>query len=209
MKSTRQRLLELLKNRNNQTAAELSRALGVTQADARYHLSKMVNEGLIVVVGQQRAGRRGRPARRYALAEAALKDNFDLLSSALLTITLADLSQEEQKSFLCRVAAALVGETDLQGPLSETDLQGPLSQRLVRAIEKLNELGYVSRWEAHATAPRLILENCPFAKLLNQHPQLCQLDACMLEILLDEPVVQIESQTDNPSNHCIYIIRGG
>jgi len=191
MKSTRQRLLELLKNRNNQTAAELSRALGVTQADARYHLSKMVNEGLIVVVGQQRAGRRGRPARRYALAEAALKDNFDLLSSALLTITLADLSQEEQKSFLCRVAAALVGETDLQGPLS---------QRLVRAIEKLNELGYVSRWEAHATAPRLILENCPFAKLLNQHPQLCQLDACMLEILLDEPVVQIESQTDNPSN---------
>jgi predicted ArsR family transcriptional regulator len=200
MKSTRQRLLELLKNRNNQTAAELSRALGVTQADARYHLSKMVNEGLIVVVGQQRAGRRGRPARRYALAEAALKDNFDLLSSALLTITLADLSQEEQKSFLCRVAAALVGETDLQGPLS---------QRLVRAIEKLNELGYVSRWEAHATAPRLILENCPFAKLLNQHPQLCQLDACMLEILLDEPVVQIESQTDNPSNHCIYIIRGG
>ena len=200
MKSTRQRLLELLKNRNNQTAAELSRALGVTQADARYHLSKMVNEGLIVVVGQQRAGRRGRPARRYALAEAALKDNFDLLSSALLTITLADLSQEEQKSFLCRVAAALVGETDLQGPLS---------QRLVRAIEKLNELGYVSRWEAHATAPRLILENCPFAKLLNQHPQLCQLDACMREILLDEPVVQIESQTDNPSNHCIYIIRGG
>ena len=200
MKSTRQRLLELLKNRNNQTAAELSRALGVTQADARYHLSKMVNEGLIVVVGQQRAGRRGRPARRYALAEAALKDNFDLLSSALLTITLADLSQEEQKSFLCRVAAALVGETDLQGPLS---------QRLVRAIEKLNELGYVSRWEAHATAPRLILEHCPFAKLLPQHPQLCQLDACMLEILLDEPVVQIESQTDNPSNHCIYIIRGG
>jgi predicted ArsR family transcriptional regulator len=199
MKSTRQRLLELLKNRNNQTAAELSRALGVTQADARYHLSKMVNEGLIVVVGQQRAGRRGRPARRYALAEAALKDNFDLLSSALLTITLADLSQEEQKSFLCRVAAALVGETDLQGPLS---------QRLVRAIEKLNELGYVSRWEAHATAPRLILENCPFAKLLNQHPQLCQLDACMLEILLDEPVVQIESQTDNPSNDCIYIVGG-
>jgi len=199
MKSTRQRLLELLKNRNNQTAAELSRALGVTQADARYHLSKMVNEGLIVVVGQQRAGRRGRPARRYALAEAALKDNFDLLSSALLTITLADLSQEEQKSFLCRVAAALVGETDLQGPLS---------QRLVRAIEKLNELGYVSRWEAHATAPRLILENCPFAKLLNQHPQLCQLDACMLEILLDERVLQIESRADNPSNDCIYIVGG-
>lgn len=200
MKSTRQRLLELLKNRNNQTAAELSRALGVTQADARYHLSKMVNEGLIVVVGHQQAGRRGRPARRYALADAALKDNFDLLTSALLTITLAELSAEDQHSFLYRVAAALVGETDLQGPLS---------QRLVRAIEKLNELGYVSRWEAHATAPRLILENCPFAKLLNQHPQLCQLDACMLEILLDEPVVQIESRADNPSNHCIYIISGG
>lgn len=197
MKATRQRLLDLLKNRNVGTAAELSRALGVTQADARYHLSKMVNEGLIVVVGHQRAGRRGRPARRYALADAALKDNFDLLSSALLTITLAELSAEDQHSFLCRVAAALVGETDLQGPLS---------QRLVRAIEKLNELGYISRWEAHATAPRLILEHCPFAKMLPQHPQLCQLDACMLEILLDEPVFQLGSRAENPSKDCIYII---
>ena len=199
MKATRQRLLDLLKNRNMGTAAELSRALGVSQADARYHLSKMVKEGLIVVLGHQRAGRRGRPARRYALADAALKDNFDLLSSALLTIALSEQSPEELHSFLCRVAAALVGETDLQGPLS---------QRLVRAIEKLNQLGYISRWEAHSTAPRLILEHCPFAKLLPQHPQLCQLDACMLEILLDQRVIQIESRTENLINQCIFVVGG-
>ena len=199
MKATRQRLLELLKNRNMGTASELSRALGVTQADVRHHLSKMMDEGLIVTAGHQRAGRRGRPARRYALAAASLKDNFDLLAKALLTISLADLSQEELNLFLCRVAAVLVGETKLQGPLS---------QRLVRAIEKLNELGYVSRWEAHATAPRLILEHCPFAKLLPQHPQLCQLDACMLEILLDEPVVQIESRTENATIQCIFTVGG-
>lgn len=197
MKATRQRLLDLLKKRNTGTAAELSLALGITQADARYHLSKMVAEGLIVIAGQQRVGRRGRPARCFALAEAALQDNFDLLSGALLKITLTDLSQEDQKSFLYRVAAAL---------LEETELQGPLSQRLVRAIEKLNELGYESRWEAHATAPRLILEHCPFAKLLTRHPQLCQLDACLLEILLDEPVDQVESRIDDSADHCIYIV---
>ena len=94
MKPTRQRLLDLLKNRNNQTAAELSRALGVTQADVRHHLSKMIDEGLIVQAGHQRVARRGRPARRYILAADALKDNFDLLSGALLTTTLADLSPE-------------------------------------------------------------------------------------------------------------------
>lgn len=197
MKATRQRLLDLLKKRNTGTAAELSLALGITQADARYHLSKMVAEGLIVIAGQQRVGRRGRPARCFALAEAALQDNFDLLSGALLKITLTDLSQEDQKSFLYRVAAAL---------LEETELQGPLSQRLVRAIEKLNELGYESRWEAHATAPRLILEHCPFAKLLTRHPQLCQLDACLLEILLDESVDQVESRIDDSADHCIYIV---
>jgi predicted ArsR family transcriptional regulator len=199
MKPTRQRLLDLLKNRNNQTAAELSRALGVTQADVRHHLSKMVDEGLIVQAGHQRVARRGRPARRYILAADALKDNFDLLSGALLTTTLADLSPQEQNTFLCRVAEVLVGVIDPDGPLS---------QRLVHAVEKLNDLGYISRWEAHASAPRFILEHCPFAQLLPQHPQLCQLDACILETLLDKPVVQLESRVEDPSNHCIYIVSG-
>ena len=197
MKSTRQRLLDILKSRPNTTAAELSRALKLTQADVRHHLSNMVDEGLVVATGYQRGGRRGRPARKFSLAAAALKDNFDLLSSALLAVSLQNISSPDRMVFLRDVAAQLVGK-HASG--------GPLAQRLVGAVVRLNELGYQARWEAHADAPRLILEHCPFASLLPQHPELCQLDACLLEILLKEPVAQIESLAHEDGGHCIFLV---
>ena len=197
MKSTRQRLLDILNSRPNTTAAELSRALKLTQADVRHHLSNMVVEGLVVATGYQRGGRRGRPARKFSIAAAALKDNFDLLSSALLAVSLQNLSPPDRIIFLRHVAAQLAGENTSGGPLG---------QRLVGAVVKLNELGYQARWEAHADAPRLILEHCPFASLLPQHPELCQLDACLLEISLKEPVAQIESLAHEDGEYCIFLV---
>ncbi len=197
MKSTRQRLLDILKSRPNTTAAELSRALKLTQADVRHHLSNMVDEGLVVATGYQRGGRRGRPARKFSLAAAALKDNFDLLSSALLAVSLQNISSPDRMVFLRDVAAQLVGK-HASG--------GPLAQRLVGAVVRLNELGYQARWEAHTDAPRMILEHCPFASLLPQHPELCRLDACLLEILLKEPVAQIESLTHEYGGYCIFLV---
>ena len=197
MKSTRQRLLDILKNRPNTTTAELSRALQLTQADVRHHLSNMVDEGLVVATGYQRGGRRGRPARKFSIATATLKDNFDLLSSALLAVSLQNLSPPDRMVFLRDVAVKLAGE-HASG--------GPLAQRLAGAVVRLNELGYQARWEAHADAPRLILEHCPFASLLPKHPELCQLDACLLENLLKEPVAQIESLAHEDGGHCIFLV---
>lgn len=197
MKSTRQRLLDILKNRPNTTAAELSRALQLTQADVRHHLSNMVEEGLVVATGYQRGGRRGRPARKFSLAAAAPKDNFDLLSSALLAVSLQNISPPDRMVFLRDVAAQLAGK-HASG--------GPLAQRLVGAVVRLNELGYQARWEAHTDAPRLILEHCPFASLLPKHPELCLLDACLLEILLKESIAQIESLAHEDGGHCIFLV---
>jgi predicted ArsR family transcriptional regulator len=197
MKPTRQRLLDILKNKPNCTAAELSRALQLTQADVRHHLVNMVAEGLIVITGHQRGGRRGRPARQYSIAAAVHGDNFDLLSSALLEVSLQNLSPSGQRAYFQRVASHLAGENIPNGALA---------QRLVGTVEKLNELGYQARWEAHADSPHLILEHCPFADLLPKHPELCQLDASLLEILLREPVIQIESLTQEDDGYCIFLV---
>ena len=197
MKSTRQRLLDILKNRPNTTAAELSRALQLTQADVRHHLSNMIAEGLVIATGYQRGGRRGRPAQKFSIATAALNNNFDLLSSALLTVSLQNLSPPDRLVFLRHVAAQLVGENTSGGPLA---------QRLVGAVVRLSELGYQARWEAHTEAPRLILEHCPFASLLPKHPELCHLDACMLEILLKEPVAKIDPLAQEDGDHCIFLV---
>jgi predicted ArsR family transcriptional regulator len=197
MKSTRQRILEILENRPVITAAELSRAMQLTQADIRHHLSNMIKEGLIVTSGTQHSGRRGRPARRFSLAASVYKDNFDLLSSALLSTSLESLSPDQQSAFLEQVASQLV---------SNAITRGPLSQRLVQVVNHLNELGYQSRWEAHAEAPQVIFERCPFAALRPQHPVLCRIDARQLEILSAEPVTQIESSAHLDDGICLFVV---
>jgi predicted ArsR family transcriptional regulator len=197
VKSTRQRLLDLIRNKPGSTAAELSRALQVTQANVRHHLSNMIEEGLVITAGRNRRGRRGRPARRFSLTALTLQDNFDILSKALLTTSLDDLPPDAETAYLQRVARHLAGEFTPRGPLA---------QRLVRAIEQLNTLGYQARWEAHADAPRMIFERCPFAALRPEYPELCQLDTYLVEFLLGETVTQIESNAQLDDGYCLFLV---
>ena len=197
MKSTRQRIIDILANRENATAAELSRALSVTQADVRYHVSRMVEEGLIVPSNPKHSGRRGRPARNYTLASKSLQDNYELLSKALLTTCLENLLAERKEIFLHRVAKHItVGYKPA----------GPLGSRLVHAVDQLNQLNYQARWEAHANAPRMIFDHCPFASLRPQHPELCQLDAKILEIYLGGSITQVESSAHLSEGYCLFRI---
>ena len=69
---------------------------------------------------------------------------------------------------------------------------GSLTARLVGTIQRLNELGYPARWEAHAAGPHLILESQPFDELSAQHPAATKLDIYLLEALLGAPVKRID-----------------
>jgi predicted ArsR family transcriptional regulator len=197
VKSTRQKLLNMLKNKPGITAAEISRALQITQSNVRHHLANMLEEGLIVTIGQDYSGRRGRPARKFSLTALTFQDNFDLLSKALLTTYLEDIHPGNKKNFLQRVARNILGDISLRGPLS---------QRLVEGIEKLNTLGYQARWEAHSEAPRLIYERCPYAALRPEHPELCRFDTYLLELLLGESITQAESSAHLENGYCLFLV---
>jgi len=207
MKSTRQRLLDYLRAHPDATAADLARGLRLTHADVRYHLNLLLGEGVLAVTGRRRRGR-GRPGRTLRLASAVDPQRFDLLSSALLSETLSDLSPEEQESFLRRLAERLgvlpvqveKGENGVKRSAQRKAGEGgrqasvltphptSLAARLVTAVARLNDLGYRARWEAHAVSPRLILEHCPFSSLHNTHPELRRLDILLIETLVGEKV---------------------
>jgi len=161
-KSTRQRILDLLLKQDGLTAAELSRVLSVTQADVRYHLSQMVVEGLILTVKPKQSGRRGRPARRYSLASKAKRENYELLTRALINSIREKTSAQEKKLLLHDIASKIPGDYQPAGPLG---------RRLVQAVDQLNLQNYQARWEAHATAPRVIFDRCPFTSLRPEFPE--------------------------------------
>jgi len=196
-KSTRQRILDLLLKQDGLTAAELSRVLSVTQADVRYHLSQMVVEGLILTVKPKQSGRRGRPARRYSLASKAKRENYELLTRALINSIREKTSAQEKKLLLHDIASKIPGDYQPAGPLG---------RRLVQAVDQLNLQNYQARWEAHATAPRVIFDRCPFTSLRPEFPELCQLDTNLLENLLDESVIQVESNAHQPDGYCLFHI---
>jgi predicted ArsR family transcriptional regulator len=196
-KSTRQRILDLLSNQDQINAAEISRAISVTQADVRYHLSRMVEEGLILIAKPKHTGHRGRPARRYTLASKSRLDNFELFTRALLTSVRKKTSVEESNKLLQDTANQIAGEVQPGGPLGT---------RLVQAVDQLNLHNYQARWEAHANAPRVIFDRCPFASLRPEFPELCQLDAELLSNLLNEPVTQINSNAHLSDGYCLFNI---
>lgn len=177
MKTTRLQIIEQIKTRRTASAPELAQALGVTAANVRHHLSILLEEGAILLVGQRCMTGRGRPTHLYSLAHRSQEHNLDKLADALLNEVDSLLSETQRKSALRRVAIQLAGEA--------YNAEGSLTQRLYTCVNHLNSLNYHARWEAHATGPQLVLENCPYAAIIAKHPELCQMDQYLLEGLLD------------------------
>ncbi len=89
---------------------------------------------------------------------------------------------EAKTALLQKLAQALLG--------SYSPAPNP-TQRFTQAVSFLDRHGYRARWEAHLRGPRILLRNCPYAALLPQHPELCDLDANLLQSLLHMPVTQV------------------
>jgi predicted ArsR family transcriptional regulator len=179
----------------------MSRALRVTSADVRHHLSVLESERAVVPVGQKPKNGRGRPVQLYSLASTVERHNLGSLAHALLTITYRQMPLEERPKFLSHLAEAL-GETD------EGTARNP-TQRFYQAINILNEMEYEASWEARAGAPRIIFGCCPYAAILPEHPELCQLDARLIQHLTGVPSELLSRQELTPQGfrQCIFQLR--
>jgi predicted ArsR family transcriptional regulator len=199
MANTRQLILEFLESKQIGTAPEIARAMNMTSANVRHHISILVDESAIVEIGTRRTKDRGRPSLLYALYGHARQHNLDQLSSALLDELLLGKTPDEATQVLKRLAGRL---------LDDNTYTSSLTQRLYKAILRLNEMHYDARWEAHADAPYLIFSFCPYAKILHSNPELCTLDSHLIEALLGRPARQIErlAEDERGATYCKFLI---
>lgn len=181
--NTREEILKYLATHACANAEELSQILAKTRANIQYHLQQLEHSGSILQV--QPAAKStppGRPPRFFALAQSQRPSNLVQLAGALL-------------NHLQASAAAPAELTSLLGELADSILHLPgepslATVRLNRLIRELSNRGYQARWEAHAGGPAIVLRNCPYAALITKHPELCQMDALILEKQLGCPVTQ-------------------
>jgi predicted ArsR family transcriptional regulator len=169
--TARQRVYAQLKKARAASTREIARALKMSAPTVRHHLAVLCSDGRATVSARKPARGRGRPEKLYSLSEALLGDNLSGLVAALLTE--AKLKPEA-------VAGRILDPDQFAGL--------PINKRLPLLIEKLNEMNYQARWEAGASGPRVIFGRCPYARVIDGHPELCKMDAVILQGSLGKPV---------------------
>ncbi len=189
MTTARQKVIAYLNKSHTASAREISRALKMSAATVRHHLRVLTSDGRLEMRSVRGRGGRGRPEKVYSLPRAALGDNLSALSEALLTEAGPSVPVEA-------LAKHLAGESSFESQ--------PLAKRLNLTVEKLNQMNYHARWEAGSEGPRLIFSHCPYASIIEKHPELCRMDEAMIQQWIGQPVTQIFKAGKEGSSVCIF-----
>ncbi len=197
MITSRQKILAYLDKSRAASAREISRALKMSVATVRHHLRILASDGRLETAATRVSGRegRGRPEKVYSLPSAALGNNLSALSEALLTEAGSDVPMEALAEHIAR---RLVGESDFAGQ--------PLAKRLNLTVEKLNQMNYHARWEAGPSGPRFVFSHCPYAAIIERHPELCKVDDAMLRQWMGQSATQVFKAGKEGSSVCVFVI---
>ena len=181
MQATRQRILSILKERDQATVDELSQELGLTAVTVRHHLDILRGEGLVAAPVVHRRKSPGRPQYIYALTEKSsnvFPKRYDQLSRLILGEVHARLSPDEVDQMMTHIGEQIASQAALPD-------EGDFETRLGRVVEFLNRLGYMARWEHDSDGAYLLhIANCPYERVARQDHQICKIDYTLLTCLL-------------------------
>lgn len=184
--TARHRVLAYLTKHRTSSAREISRGLKMSAATVRHHLRVLLSDGRLESASVRVRASRGRPEKVYSIPRAALGDNLSALSEALLAEAgraVASAVQLQVQQRMDALAKRLAGDADLKSQ--------PVAKRLNLTVEKLNLMNYHARWEAGSAGPRIIFGHCPYAAIITKRPELCRMDAALLQELMGASARQL------------------
>ena len=195
MVTARQKVLAYLTKNRTASAREISRALKMSAATVRHHLRVLTSDGRLELSFLRGREGRGRPEKVYSLPRAALGDNLSALGDAVLAEAGLSVRMEALAEHLAR---RLAGESNFASY--------PLAKRLNLTVEKLSGMNYHARWEAGSQGPRLIFGHCPYAAIIEKHPELCKMDEELLNELMGDAAVQLFKIGKEGSSVCVFAL---
>ena len=193
MVTARQKVLNYFTKTRNASAREISRSLKMSPATVRHHLRMLTADGRLELSIARSQGGRGRPEKVYSLPRSTLGDNLAALGDAILSEAGTAIQMEA-------LAKRLAGQKNFADQ--------PIAKRLNFTVEKLNGMKYHARWEAGPHGPRLIFGHCPYAALIGKHPELCQMDAALLEEWMRDAITQQLKIGKEGSSLCVFAVGG-
>jgi predicted ArsR family transcriptional regulator len=202
MQSTRQRIVELLRERGQATVEELADAVGLTQMAVRHHLNVLYGENLIVPSSVRRKSQPGRPQQLYTLTEAAdqlFPEDYYHLTGYLLDEVKVKLGTTGLEELLRRVGSRIATEAPSPHPGQSTEW------RLGQLVRFLSDKGFTTRWETEGDDYVIRILTCPYRQVIREHSEVCRLDMQLIKDMLNVEPVQVTCIASG-DEHCTYRI---
>jgi predicted ArsR family transcriptional regulator len=201
--TARQRVLDHIGRRNTASAAQIGQALDMSAATVRHHLSILLADGRIVIAGATGRSRPGRPEKIYRLSDRMAGENFGVLSDIALDAWLGGLVGSRRDAAIRTMAE---GIAERMGTINKNL---PAPKQVVQLIAGLNRMHYQARWEAGAEGPRFLFGHCPYAAIIDRHPELCTMDASLLSGQMGADVQQLAKIYRGPggASQCVFAVR--
>jgi predicted ArsR family transcriptional regulator len=166
--------------------------------NVRHHLAVLMADGRVLVHGVRREQRRGRPERLFRVSDAILGDNLARIADLLLGAMLRESTVRRMEVRMQELGSALWEST------GGSDQSGVALGGLNRALEQLRKMNYDAKWEAGPRGPRIILARCPYAAIIEQHPELCQLDTGLIRRASGRMLEQQAKIGREGSTKCVF-----
>lgn len=202
MQSTRQEILEILKEERQATVEDLAQRLELTPMTIRHHLNVLQAQNLVIASKVHRSKKVGRPRLVYTLTDAAdelFPQSYGALARHLVSEVKETMGQEEAEAILRRVAERVAREA----PPRMTGQS--FEERLTEAVEFMADLGFISRWEKTEDGYVITNINCPYRHVSREHTEVCIMDTEILSHLLGVAPQRLSSMS-NGEPSCSFLL---
>lgn len=189
---------------------QVAEATGVPRHAVKFHLDKLVEEGLLDTEYRRLSGRRGpgagRPAKLYRRAAREVSVTLPERQYELAGQILAEAVEEAAsggRPVLTAVARAAAEAGRRIGSRARATTRAATS--LATVAEVLASHGY----EPRAQPPQVVLANCPFHALAQQHTELvCTMNLELLTALAEElGANDVDVRLDPGPGRCCVTLR--
>jgi predicted ArsR family transcriptional regulator len=202
MQSTRQEILEILKEEGQATVEDLAQQLELTPMTIRHHLNVLQAQNLVMTSKVRRLQTVGRPRLVYTLTDAAdelFPQNYGNLARLIVGEVKETVGVEQTEAILRRVAKRLSEEVP---PLRADQTFG---ERVAQVADFMEEQGFLTRWEETDEGYVVTNVNCPYRQVTSEHGEVCIMDTELLSRLLGVEPKRLSDRREDDSP-CSFLL---
>ncbi len=195
---------------------QASDALGIARHTAKFHLDKLAEEGLLDTSFKRLSERRGpgggRPTKLYTRSGRQLsvtlpERRYDLAGQLMATAIDDATADGTAVADALNAAAGHWGTTVGDQARATAGPQPDREQLLTSTCQALTECGY----EAHRDGTTILLANCPFDALAQEHTELiCGMNLAIMDAVTDRvDETGLTARLEPAPDRCCVVLEQG